>query len=135
MENIFAEYPCHSSVCQVTTTHQILGLTVHPRECYNFIFFSIRRHTGVTNTPPRWIPILAQTQSSDGIMIGYNKGSQLIKSRLLYRWCWCVLNTWVWGTGRPASVNRDGLPQPYSVRITVPRSSVWLLARYLHHIS
>ena len=27
-----------------------------------------------------------------------------------YRLCWCVLNTWV----RPTSVDRDGLPQPYS---------------------
>ena len=46
-------------------------------------------------------------------MIGYNKGSQLIKSRLLPVVLACIEHLG-WGTGRPTSVDRDGLPQPYS---------------------
>ena len=43
-------------------------------------------------------------------MIGYNKGSQLIKSPVVLA---CTEHLG-WGTGRPTSVDRDGLPQPYS---------------------
>ena len=46
-------------------------------------------------------------------MIGYSKSLQLLKSRLqpvgVVR-----IEHLGWGTGRPTSVDRDGLPQPYS---------------------
>ena len=46
-------------------------------------------------------------------MIGYIKSLQLLKSRLLPVVIVCTEHLG-WGTGRPTSVDRDGLPQPYS---------------------
>ena len=46
-------------------------------------------------------------------MIGYNKSLQLLKSRLIPVGLVCTEHLG-WGTGRPTSVDRDGLPQPYS---------------------
>ena len=46
-------------------------------------------------------------------MIGYSKSLQLLKSRLLPVGLVCTEHLG-WGTGRPTSVDRDGLPQPYS---------------------
>ena len=45
-------------------------------------------------------------------MIGYSKSLHLLKSRLLLVLV-CTEHLG-WGTGRPTSVDRDGLPQPYS---------------------
>ena len=46
-------------------------------------------------------------------MIGYSKSLQLLKSRRqpVVVVCTELLG---WGTGRPTSAARDGLPQPYS---------------------
>ena len=44
-------------------------------------------------------------------MIGYSKSLQLLKSRLLPVVLVCIEHL---NTGRPTSVDRDGLPQPYS---------------------
>ena len=46
-------------------------------------------------------------------MIGYSKSLQLLKSRLLPVVLACTDHL-SWGTGRPTSAARDGLPQPYS---------------------
>ena len=46
-------------------------------------------------------------------MISYNKSWQLLKSRLLPVGLACTEHLG-WGTGRPTSAARDGLPQPYS---------------------
>ena len=46
-------------------------------------------------------------------MIGYRKSLQLLKSRLQPVVVVCTEHL-VCGTGRPTSVDRDGLPQPYS---------------------
>ena len=46
-------------------------------------------------------------------MIGYSKSLQLLKSWLLPVVLVCTEHLG-WGTGRPTSADRDGLPQPYS---------------------
>ena len=46
-------------------------------------------------------------------MIGYSKSLQLLKNRLQPVVMVCTEHLG-WGTGRPTSVDRDGLPQPYS---------------------
>ena len=46
-------------------------------------------------------------------MIGYSKSLQLLNSRLLPVVLACTEHLG-WGSGRPTSVDRDGLPQPYS---------------------
>ena len=46
-------------------------------------------------------------------MIGYNKSSQLLQKPALPVVLACTKHLG-WGTGRPTSVDRDGLPQPYS---------------------
>ena len=48
-------------------------------------------------------------------MIGYKKSSQLLKSLFLPVVLACTEHLG-WGTGRPTSVDRYGLPQPYSDR-------------------
>ena len=46
-------------------------------------------------------------------MIGYSKSLQLLKSRSQPVVVACTEHLG-WGTGRPTSADRDGLPQPYS---------------------
>ena len=46
-------------------------------------------------------------------MIGQSKSLPLLKSRLQPFVVVCTEHLG-WGTGRPTSVDRDGLPQPYS---------------------
>ena len=46
-------------------------------------------------------------------MIGKSKSLQFLKSRLLPVVLACTEHL-DWDTGRPTSVERDGLPQPYS---------------------
>ena len=47
-------------------------------------------------------------------MIDYSKSLQILKSRLRPVVVESVYEHLGWGTGRPTSVDRDGLPQPYS---------------------
>ena len=46
-------------------------------------------------------------------MISYSKSLQLLKGRLLPVVLACTEHLG-WGTSRPTSADRDGLPQPYS---------------------